>query len=204
MQRRVDLTNRITIEVHTCSFRTVRGYTIVAALLDEIAFWRSDEDSSNPDTEVVAAVRPAMATIPNAILLCASSPYARKGVLWEAYQRHFGKTGQTLVWNAPTRTMNPSVTQSYIDAEFEKDPISAAAEFGAEFRTDIEAYVSREAVEAVTDWSVHERGPVYAYRYAGFTDPSGGSGDSFTLVIAHKEGELGVMDCIREVRPPQP
>ena len=198
----IDLTNRITIEVHTCSFRTVRGYTIVAALLDEIAFWRSDEDSSNPDLEVVAAIGPAMATVPGAILLCASSPYSRKGVLWEAYQRHFGKPGSTLVWNAPTRTMNPCVTQAYIDAKYEEDPVGSTAEYGAEFRSDIEAYVSREAVEAVTDWGVHERGFVRGHRYVAEVDPSGGSADSFTLAIAHKEHELGVLDCLREVRPP--
>ena len=44
----LDLSNRITIEVHTASFRTVRGYTVVAALLDELAFWQG-EDSSNPE-----------------------------------------------------------------------------------------------------------------------------------------------------------
>ena len=34
-----DLNNSISIEVGTASFSTVRGYTIVAALLDELAFW---------------------------------------------------------------------------------------------------------------------------------------------------------------------
>jgi hypothetical protein len=33
-------------------------------------------------------------------------------------------------------------------------------------------------------------------------DPSGGSADSFTLAIAHREGDRGVLDCVREVRPP--
>jgi Arm DNA-binding domain len=44
----VDLTNRLTIEIHTASFRTVRGYTVVAALCDELAFWRTEDDNANP------------------------------------------------------------------------------------------------------------------------------------------------------------
>ena len=73
----IALNNGIAIEVQTASFRSTRGYTCVAALCDEIAFWRSDETSANPDAEVIAAIRPTMATIPGAMLLCASSPYAR-------------------------------------------------------------------------------------------------------------------------------
>jgi hypothetical protein len=199
----IDLANRITIETHTASFRTVRGYSIVAALLDEMAFWPTDENSSSPDFEVVNAIRPAMSTIPDAMLLCASSPYARKGALWESYHRYFGKESPILVWQAPTRTMNPTVLQSHIDAEYEKDPVSAEAEFGAQFRTDIESFISREAVEACVEWGIHERGYLDGIRYVAFTDPSGGSGsDAMTLAIAHKEGEIAVLDCIREVRPP--
>ena len=116
-----DLTNSTTIEVATASFRSVRGYTLAAGICDELAFWRS-EDAANPDYEVLAALRPAMATIPGSLLLCASSPYARRGALWETYSRHFGKTGPVLVWKAPTRTMNPTVPASFIEAEYEKDP----------------------------------------------------------------------------------
>ena len=36
----LELSNRTMIEVHTASFRSVRGYTVVAALLDEVSFWR--------------------------------------------------------------------------------------------------------------------------------------------------------------------
>jgi phage terminase large subunit-like protein len=91
----IDLDNRVTIEVHTASFRAVRGYTICAALLDEVAFWPT-EDSASPDTEVINAIRPAMATIPNAMLLCASSPYSRKGALWDTYHRYYGHEGPVL------------------------------------------------------------------------------------------------------------
>jgi hypothetical protein len=55
------LSNRIVIEVHTASFRAVCGYTIVCALLDELAFWPTDEGSADPDTEVITAIRPGMA-----------------------------------------------------------------------------------------------------------------------------------------------
>ena len=37
----IHLRNRIAIRVHTASFRAVRGFTVVAAILDEVAFWRS-------------------------------------------------------------------------------------------------------------------------------------------------------------------
>src|SRR6516162_8366435 len=69
----IELNNGIVIEIQTASFRSVRGHTIIAALLDECAFWR-DETSANPDEEILTALRPAMATIPGAMLLCASSP----------------------------------------------------------------------------------------------------------------------------------
>jgi hypothetical protein len=39
------LRNRIRIEVRSASFRRIRGVTCVAVLCDEIAFWRSDEET---------------------------------------------------------------------------------------------------------------------------------------------------------------
>lgn len=87
-----DLTNAVTIEVAAASFRSTRGYAIVAVLADELAFWPTD-DSAEPDYEVLNAVRPGMATIPGAMLLCASSPYAQRGALCDAHRKHFGKNG---------------------------------------------------------------------------------------------------------------
>jgi hypothetical protein len=198
----IELTNGLVIEVATCSYRTVRGRTIIAALCDELAFWYG-EDSAEPDVEVLNALRPGMATVPGSMLLCASSPYARRGALYEAHKRHFGKDGDpVLCWQAATRDMNPSVPQSFIDAEMGKDPEGAAAEYLAQFRNDVSAFVSREAVEACVTRGCFERPPVPGIRYTGFVDPSGGSADSFTLAIAHRDPDgRGVLDAIREVRP---
>lgn len=121
-----DLSNSVSIEVQAASYRSTRGYTIVAALCDEIAFWPTD-NAAEPDYEIINALRPGMATIPGAMLLCASSPYARRGALWDARRRHFGKDGDPiLIWQAETRTMNPTVPQRVIEEAMERDPASAA------------------------------------------------------------------------------
>ena len=132
----ISLRSRVVIEVHSASFRSTRGYSIVAALLDEIAFWPTD-DSAEPDFEIINAIRPGMATIPGAMLLCASSPYARRGALWDAHRRHFNKDGDPiLVWQAPTQVMNPTIRPQIIDEAMERDPASANAEYmrGLPFR----------------------------------------------------------------------
>jgi hypothetical protein len=83
------------------------------------------------------------------MMLIASSPYARRRVLWDAHRKHYGRDGDpVLVWQAATRVMNPSVPQSFIDSETEKDPQSAAAEYGANFRVDVEQFLSWDAISA--------------------------------------------------------
>ncbi len=69
--------------------------------------------------------------------------------MWEAYRRHYGKDGaRALIWQADTRRMNPTIPQSLIDEEFERDPANAVAEFGSQFRGDIESYLTRENIDA--------------------------------------------------------
>jgi hypothetical protein len=67
----IELSNSITIEIATCSARTIRGRTVVAALLDEVSQWR-DEGSANPGAEVLAAFRPCLGGVPGSMLLAAS------------------------------------------------------------------------------------------------------------------------------------
>ena len=88
---KLTLTTGITLAVRGGNFRRVRGMTCVAVLADECAFWMSD-DSANPDVEILNAVRPALATIQGP-LIAISSPYARRGALWETYKKHYGPEG---------------------------------------------------------------------------------------------------------------
>jgi hypothetical protein len=84
--------------------------------------------------------------------------------------------------------MNPRVPQSVIDDAFEEDPIAAAAEYGAEFRSDVEAFIT-QAVDACIVPGRFELPPVAPIQHIGFVDPSGGSQDSMTLGVGHAESE---------------
>jgi hypothetical protein len=198
----IDLSNGVSIEIAVASYRTTRGYTLAAVLCDEIAFWRSD-DAAEPDYQILDALRPGLGTLPGAMLLCASSPYAQNGALYDAWRRyHSQDDASVLVWHAPTRTMNPTFPQATVDAAMERDPASASAEYLAEFRRDVQAFVAREAVEACVSRGVFERSPLSDVRYVGFVDPSGGSSDSMTMAVAHLENNITVLDCVRERKPP--
>lgn len=207
----VTLTNGIAIEVATSSVATVRGYTLIAFIGDEVAHWPADEESANPAARIFAAIRPATITIPTALVLGLSSPRGRVGPMWEAVRDHYGNDdAPILVWNASTEAMNPSAPKALIARAFVEDPVSAASEFGqdghVEFRSDLEAFIAREVVEDAVIPNRHEIPPAGGVRYVGFVDPSGGSQDSMTLAIAHYEDRRGdvrlVVDVVRERRPP--
>ncbi len=199
---RIELTNRVTIEIATASYRSTRGYTLAAILCDEIAFF-GGEESANPDIEILNALRPAMATIPGSMLLCASSPYGRRGALWNAFKKFYGKEQcQVLVWKAATTLMHPGFPQSVVNQALEDDPAAGAAEYLAEFRSDVETFLDRELFMACVPEEETEREPSRAVKYYAFCDPSGGASDSMTLGIAHGEGISSVLDMVRECRPP--
>jgi hypothetical protein len=200
----IRLRNRVTIRVQVASFRRLRGRTVACAILDECAFWYADEESRNPDNEVLKALRPSMLTIPGSLLIAISSPYAKRGILWDAFRRYFGKdNARVLVWKADTVSMNPSVDREVIDEAYAEDPASARAEYGAEFRDDIVAFVGAEAVEAVTVSGRAVLPFAPGHRYVAFSDPAGGSGgDSMTLAIARREGRKSVVCRVAEWKPP--
>jgi len=206
LKETVELRTGVNIETHTASFRTIRGYTVPAAVLDEIAFW--NDEGANPDSEILDALRPGMATVPDALLWAISSPYARRGELFTTYERYYGADDpHVLVWNCDTRSLNPTVPERVIARAFADDPIAAASEYGQDgrvvFRHDVEAFLDPAAIEAVTMVGRRELPPLADTAYAGFVDPSGGSQDSFTVAIAHADDAgRGVLDVVRERRPP--
>ncbi|WP_294609338.1 hypothetical protein [uncultured Roseovarius sp.] len=193
----IEFRNRAAIEVHTASHRAVRGYTLSAAILDEIAFWHID--GANPDVEIISALRPALATL-GGPLIALSSPYAKRGVLWNAYKKHFGHDSRILVAQAPSRTMNPRLPARVVEDAMADDCARASAEYLALFRSDIACLIDPALIEEATRPKPRELPAVRRVRYMAFTDPAGGGQDEFTIAIAHSEGDAVVIDAVRGLR----
>lgn len=202
----IELSNGVTIEVLTASTAAPRGRSYALVVVEEAAFLR-DDTSANPDVELVRALRPGLARVPGSLLCVVSSPYRRSGVLFNAWKRYRdGHDPRMVVVQAPTSELNPTFDADAIARALEDDPAAASAEYLAEFRGDIESYVSREAVEACVDDGRVELPPRPGVTYSAFGDPSGGRGDSFTLAIGHVEkrdgSPIAVIDVVRERMPP--
>jgi hypothetical protein len=201
----IEFGNGISIEVAVCNFKTIRSTTVVCGICDELAFW-DGADSANPDREVLAALRPAMASIPASRLFCASSPYGRYGALFEAIERHHGKDeSPVLTWWAPTRRMNPCISEAAVAAAMQEDPIRARREFMAEFTDTDSTWLDLDLIRSAVDHGVSVRPPVTGVEYHMFLDPSSGRGDSFGASVCHAEGpddSIIVQDALLEVMSP--
>jgi hypothetical protein len=198
----IRLDTAVDIEVRPANFRTIRSITAIAAICDEVAFWHVD-GSVNPDEEILGALRPALATTGGPLFVI-SSPHAKRGVVYTAFRKHFGPEGDplVLVTKGPSRIFNSTLSQRVVDRAYAEDPAKADAEYGGNFRSDVEAFLSQETVEGVTITGRRELPPLSGGRHFAWTDPSGGAVDSFTLGIGHMEGDVAVLDLVRERRPP--
>lgn len=200
----LELTNKVAFRATGPSFRRIRGRTLIAALCDEISFWFQNADSANPDSEVLRAIRPALSTTGGPLIML-SSAYLASGELYERYKQHYGADGSPAILCAKgaSRDFNPTLDEALIQQAMEDDPEAASAEYMSEFRLDLEAFIGRHVVEAAYENGVWERPYRPGYSYVAFCDPSGGSKDSMTLGIAHRESSgRAVLDALREVKPP--
>lgn len=200
----IELNNRITIEVATNSFRTVRGKTRIAALLDEACFF-ADENSSTPDVELYRALTPSLATT-GGMLIVISSPWAKRGLVYRKWQKHYGEdSADVLVIQGATEQFNPTIDKRILENAKQDDSESYQSEWGGQFRNDISAFIDRDSIERLCRPEPMELPRSQKQRfYYGFVDPTGGgqsaNADEFTCCIGHVEQGVVVVDCLRALR----
>jgi len=195
------LRSGLVIEVETASRLAGRSRGGPLVILEETAFFPSEE-SPEPDVEILAALRPTMLTYPGARLLKVSTPYARRGVLYEDWLKHWGRAdSDTLVWVAPTTLMNPAVDPKRIAADLERDPIRYAAEYVTDptcpFRTDVSGFLDDATLTAAVVPGASGLPYDPAGQYTGGADLAGGGADEHAAVVAQRAPEGAAVVAIR-------
>ena len=203
----LELNNGVDIVVATNSFRSIRGRSILRAVLSETAFMPADE-SSLPATELYRAIRPGLTTLaPESAIRLISSPYVKSGLLWDLFSQHYGRDdSDVLIVKAPTLTMHndPEIAAEREQA-FLDDPDAAAAEWDAEWRTDIAALIDPMLIDSCIIRGRAELPYNPSMRAVAFLDAASGVGkDSMVLSIAWFDAvtNKAVLASVREVRPP--
>src|ERR1700730_16972825 len=93
------------------------------------------------------------------------------------HRLHFGQDGDVLVVQGPSTAFNPNLSQSEVDAAVAADPEGATAEWTAEFRRDISAFLDDQTIDyAIDHGRPLELPPQPGLHYQCFVDASGGAG----------------------------
>ena len=202
--RRTDsltLNNGVVLACYPCRPASLRGLRARVVVCDELAFYRSSEGSP-VDTEMLRAARPTLATTAGKLIIL-SSPYGQSGALYDLHRKHFGQDdASTLIWQGSAPQMNPTLPTDYLQRMERDDPEAYAAEVLGRFRVGLALLFDPAALQACVDDGVRERLPESRHRYTAFADPSGGRADAFTIAIAHRERDRGVLDALRSWSSP--
>jgi hypothetical protein len=205
----IEFRNGATLKIVTNDPDLIRGRSAIGVLGSEVCHWPIGEHRANSDFEVISAAKHSMMMCPDGGLLALwSSVGTKEGYMYEAYKElHGNADALDLCWLAPSRTMNPKLSQAYIDDELAADPARALAELMSVWRESADDLIELAVLEEITDKGIYSR-PVMpnCVYFAYFDAATGGGKDSAALCIAHRiRDERGqwitVIDQVLERKP---
>lgn len=160
----------VAFKTYAASVSGVSGFTCICAICDEVAKWRDNDTGANPAREVLASLRPTMATMPNARIFLSSSPLGASDAHATAYAA--GETDFQCVAYAPTWIANISVTEAETRA-LEPDEDTWKREYGAiPFDGAESSLFTSTMLDAVIRKGVGRLDPVSGRTYIAAQDPA--------------------------------
>lgn len=170
----IELVGRpVVFKVFSASVAGVVGGTWICALLDEVARWRDADTGANPAREVLASIRPTMATQRNARLFLSSSPLGTEDAHAQAFA--LGDNDFQLAAYAPSWIANPSLSEQETRA-LEPDARVWSREYLAEPQAGAVGAFDLLSVNR----AIRDPGELIAVgRSVIVTDSSAGQGDSW-------------------------
>ena len=179
----------IVFKVFACTSAGVVGGTWICAIADEVARWRDADSGANPATEVLASLRPTMATQKSARLFLSSSPLGNLDAHAVAFD--VGTSAFQQVAFAETWVANPAITESETHG-LEPDPRLHAREYGAVPQAGERSVFAPEDVARAFEPRLTRDHEVIAR--AVVIDASSGKKDRWTYCLVER-----IRDCDREL-----
>ena len=97
-------------KVFTATVASVSGFTAICILCDEVAKWKDADTGANPARDVIASLRPTMATVKTARMYISSSAFSTVDYHYDLFSQ--GDTAATLTAYAPTWEANDAITEA--------------------------------------------------------------------------------------------
>jgi len=201
-QDRVILKNNTTIMSLPASARAGRGYGASLLLLDEAAFFVDTMGNSSAEV-IFEALSPTVATFGEmARIIITTSVNAETGLVYELYDRTLsGELDDWHITKKATRELNPKVSEKVINSALKRDPESAQAEYFAEFRAQLESFLSAEAIDRCVDPEIKQGKAGSDNHYLMAVDPAL-MRDNYGYGIAHLENGVVMLDYINRLTAP--
>jgi phage terminase large subunit-like protein len=189
------LDNNIIIGCYACTHDGVRGRSLVAVICDEIGFWADGDAVANPAEEVLAALRPGMATVRNAKLIKISTPFVKVGILWDEFSRR--NELDFPVWQLTSFQMNPSVREEDFESERSMGEEKFRREYLAQFTDSVNSWIDSDSLNRCIIGGRRELARQDNVSYVAVLDAASRN-DDFALVIVHKDSQgLIVVDFVK-------
>jgi len=202
----VSFNGKATIRVtfKSCIAKGLRGFGNIVVILDEMAHFQAEGQSSAKD--IYDAITPSTAAFspkdPNdtmtptgqveSRIICISSPLNKAGKFYDLYhQAMAGGEGSKnmLAIQAPTWEVNPTVQTDYYRQKYHADPTSFMTEHGAQFSDRVRGWIEREAdlLACIDESAVPKDRGIPRYPHELGLDV-GLVGDGTAVFITHCEG----------------
>lgn len=165
---------------YAASIAGVSGFTCICAVCDEVAKWKDADTGANPASEVLASLRPTMATMSNARLFLSSSPMGTLDAHATAFEA--GNTEHQRVAFAPTWVAHPALTES-LTRLLEPNEDVWRREYGAIPFEGSDAGIYAPVLLDAATREVAELKPERYHSYAAWMDP-GMRSNAWTFGVA--------------------
>jgi hypothetical protein len=198
---RVDLvsfSDGVSIRAMPLSSRSTRGPACSMLIFDESGHFQAGGEGVGEGNEVYQALAPTVVQFgTRGHILFTSTPKLRMGLFWEQYRNGVeGKDPDLFVAQRATWDIRPEpeFTRETLERKFIGRPQWVATEYGADFASAEGAFLDPEDIYACQR-KTGTLAPDPSLSYKCAIDPAFQK-DAFAMAIAHKEGELVIVDGV--------